>query len=119
MITVKQQEKLINKFETLSELELQSVLGELADFIRKNKYEHLIVNLFDDEIEDAAGDRLADETEGLEKEIDNLEDSIRDIKDKVYKAMNELEDAKAAVEEDHPGWTLPELDKAIQILEDI
>jgi hypothetical protein len=42
MLTVTQQDRLIQRFETLSELELDSVLQELVAHLEKNKLLHLL-----------------------------------------------------------------------------
>lgn len=117
MITVKQQQKLINRFESLTELEVQSVLVELADFIRKNKYEHLIVDVFSDEIEDAAREISSEELEDTERELRNIENE----RDKLKDQMNEITSLCEGVEdiESFEENAVEDLQKAIKEIKSI
>lgn len=79
MITVKQQEKLINRFETLSELELDSVLSELTEVITRNRMNHLVERHFDFEDLEAQNHELSEQVEDLEREVKELEDSSENL----------------------------------------
>lgn len=88
MITIKQQEKLIERFETLSELELDSVLEELVAHLEKNHLWHLLEK-------HTGADDLENEVEDLEQKVTELEEDIHEYKD----SMREIENVCDSVEE--------------------
>lgn len=87
MITTKQQEKLIQRFETLSELELDSVLEELVAHIQKEKLGHLLDK-------HTGIDDLRNEIEGQENTISDLEKEVDDLRDDLHEIENVCEEAE-------------------------
>lgn len=79
MITVKQQEKLIDRIKGLSELELDGFLEELSSHIRKNNLIHLIDSNFNLNDHAAELEDLERDYRDLETEKDKLVDDLFDI----------------------------------------
>lgn len=80
MITVKQQEKLINRFETLSELELDSVIEDLYAVLSKNHLTHLIDRHNGNTELQEEVECLKDELKESQQEADDLKDKLLEIK---------------------------------------
>lgn len=105
MITARQQEKLINRFETLSEIELDSILGELAEVISRNKMNHLIERHFDVEDLKDENNELSEKVNELEEELERLEfqaDDLREIA-KLCDKADEIEDFEEGSFDDLKG----------------
>lgn len=76
MITLRQEEKLIDRLKSLSEIELQGVIDELVNHICKNNMEHILTSAFySDEIR-----VLENENEKLQDKCYRLEDKLQEIK---------------------------------------
>jgi hypothetical protein len=75
MLTLKTEEKLINRLKSLSEIELESVLDELYEHLVKNKMLHVANSAFgQDEIDELSHklDEKTDEFDLVESELDDL-----------------------------------------------
>lgn len=70
MITVYEEDAMLSKFESMSEIEIKSFLEKLYDALSKRSLSHLI-----------NGDVVKDEIEELKDEIEELNDKIRKAKD--------------------------------------
>ncbi len=79
MIAVRQQEKLIERIASLSELELDGLLREVAQHLRKNNLEHLINNSFQMEDYTEEIEKLEESLADAERENDEKEDKLREI----------------------------------------
>lgn len=104
MITTKQQEKLINRFESLSELELDSVIEDLYAVLSKNRLTHLIDR-------HNGNTELEEEVEGLEYDLKKSEQEVDDLKDKLMEITNLCEDVEDT--EDFEDGAFEELKKAL------
>ena len=77
MITVNQEYKIIQKLKSLSEIEFESIIEQLASHIEKNKWRHIVEKYFVDtnaltDLE-SANDELQSEVDDLEKKIFEIE----------------------------------------------
>lgn len=81
MITVKQEEKLLDRIKALSELEFSSFLSELSVHIRKNNWGHIIDEYFEIETFEAENNELQEELEDMTKEKDDMADALSEISD--------------------------------------
>lgn len=84
MLTLKQETVLIDRIKSLSELELDSLLKEIGQHLRKNNLEHLIDNSFDietfeDELREAE-DRI-EELEDYQSKLEDINRIADDLKD--------------------------------------
>lgn len=87
-MTVGQQSKLMERIESLSELEFSSLIDEIFAHVARNKWQHLVDSASD--LEDIRG-QLEDTTEELtqsDKEIESLKEVIRDINDFTVNVMD-------------------------------
>src|SRR5687767_15957462 len=71
MITLKQENKLIDRIKSRSELELTTLIQELKDHFRKIKLSHVF-----DDVSDSL--YLQDEVYELEEKVDDLEDKLEE-----------------------------------------
>lgn len=79
MITLNQEESLVDRLKGLTELELQSLFEELR--------EHIYMSSFQDMVHKALGtDDVFEANEELEEEIDRLKDEVSDLKEDVENA---------------------------------
>lgn len=80
MITLKKQEKIIEKLKSLTEMDLKTVLEELRDHINFNEWGDMVNEVFgtDDAIKEA--DNLREEIEELENEMQKKDDTLFNIK---------------------------------------
>lgn len=72
MLTLKQEDRLIKKITSLTELELSSIIKRIAEHLQKNNLEHLIDESFDIET-------YEDELEDAQDRIEVLESTLSDI----------------------------------------
>lgn len=72
MLTLKQEDRLIKKITSLTELELSSIIKRIAEHLKKNNLEHLIDESFDIET-------YEDELEDAQDRIEVLESTLSDI----------------------------------------
>src|SRR5688500_11704885 len=79
MITTRQHEKLIDRIKGLSELELDDLLKDIGQHLRKNKMEHLIDNAFDMDDHTEQIEELEEDVRELETEKDGLTDKLHEI----------------------------------------
>lgn len=79
MITLKQEEKLIDRLKGLTEIEWTSLMQELRDHLIKNDLGHIFNPVSD--IEDLRGeiDDLNEKVEKLESKNSRLEDKLDEI----------------------------------------
>lgn len=68
MITAHEETQLLNKLKSLSEIELQSILPEFSEHLRKNNMLHLFID------------------DDSKEELEDLREALRDIK----RTINEL-----------------------------
>jgi len=80
MITVKQQEKLIDRIKSLSELELSAFMEDFAEHIQKNNLIHVVENRFKIPDYEEDIDELNEEMKELERERDELKDTVNKIR---------------------------------------
>jgi cell division protein FtsB len=115
MITVKQHEKLIDKISGLSEIELDQLLKDVGEHLRKNNLEHLIDNAFqmDDQTDEIEG--LEQRVSELESEIDTLESDSRDLQTKIDGAIEKLEELEG--EEFGEDWGREKIEETIKLLQ--
>lgn len=100
----------------LTELEMTDLMEAADEYITRNQWGDLREQVFSDR------DALDEAESNLEESVgenEELRDEIKDLNQGIGKAISELQEAQGAVEEDHPGWTCPELDKAIETLENL
>src|SRR5687767_12379622 len=108
MITVNQQSKLMESVESLSELEFASLIEEIFDHVKKNKWDHIVESCCEakdinmdgmlDKIADAEEEAnvLEGELRRSEREAERLNDKIVDITvqlskvDEAFKEINKL-----------------------------
>lgn len=91
ILTARQHEKLIDRIATLSELELDQLLKDIGQLLRKNKQEHLIDDAFD---MDDWRERVSD----LEYEVEKMENEQSDF-DSLIQRVNELCDEADDIED--------------------
>lgn len=70
-MTLKQENKLIDRIKSLSELELTTLIEELRDHFRKNKLNHVF-----DDVTDCS--HLQDEINELEEKVESLEEKLEE-----------------------------------------
>lgn len=83
MITLKQEEKLIDRLKELTELEMLSILEELSDHIYKNGLHEMAskaLDVFD----------YREENQELDEEIERLRDEVSDLKEQLEDAEMKL-----------------------------
>lgn len=80
MITLKKQEKIIERLKSLTEMDLKTVLEELRDHINFNNWGDMVNEVFgtDDAIQEA--NNLREEIEALENDIEEKNDTLFNIK---------------------------------------
>ena len=88
MITINQQERLIERFETLTELELDAVIKGLIGVLEKNKMMHLIDNSAD--LEEKVAKNNLQEIANLCESVEELEEYEKDAFDKLKKTLLEI-----------------------------
>jgi hypothetical protein len=74
MMTLKQEEKLIDRLKGLTELELTALFDELRDHFRREKLSHVFEGVSD-------SSDLQHQVWDLEDKIDRLESKLREIND--------------------------------------
>lgn len=104
MITLKQESVLIKKLKSLTELELISVLDELAEHIYKNNLSDAVEQALD--VHDLKGD-----IRSLERDIEELQEDISELKNKMREADDVLQDIENLDDD-----VQKEIDKAIDLL---
>lgn len=79
MITLKKQEKIIERLKSLTEMDLKTVLEELRDHINFNEWGDMVNEVFgtDEAIKEA--NDLRDEIEELENEMQKKNDTLFNI----------------------------------------
>lgn len=87
MLTLKTEEKLINRLASLTELEFEGVLIEIRDHVFNNKLNHIIENVFQGD----TIDELRQERDKLQEEFDDIESELDDLKSFSQKASEILE----------------------------
>lgn len=80
MLTVKQHERLIDKISSLSEIELDALLKDIIDHLRRNNLNHLIQSACDVDDLEATIDDLSNELQNIKRERDDLQGTIDKIK---------------------------------------
>lgn len=93
MLTLKQETVLIERIKKLSELELDGLLKQIGEHLRKNNLEHLIDNSFDietheDELNDA--NNVIEELESSMGKIHSITMDVEDIDELDEKAHEKL-----------------------------
>lgn len=96
MITVKQQEKLIDKIKGLTELEFTTLFEELGDHIQSEGWHHVIKKYYDAEDYDNQIEDLNDTIEELEDENKKLGDENFSLTMENLFLKEELEKVKQA-----------------------
>lgn len=71
MITLKQEEKLLDRIKALTELELTTLIQELKDHFRKNHLNHVFDDITDNSY-------LQDQVYELEEKVDSLEEKLEE-----------------------------------------
>lgn len=104
MINIKQEWILIKKIQSLTELEFSSLLKEMAEHMRRNKWEHMIDDCFDI-------DNNEEELEELQRDFDEATEEKDRLIDLAYSAIIIL-DGIETLDDD----AQKEIDKAIDIL---
>jgi hypothetical protein len=81
MISVREQESLMQKIESLSELEFSEVLRQMAGLIHRNKWNHIIDDCFDIEtFEDELDEMTANKDKWYDRAI-QAEEKLNEIRD--------------------------------------
>jgi hypothetical protein len=84
MITLRQEEKLIERIRSLSELELSSLLKEVSIHIRNNKLDHLVDSTFESEARHSL-EVTENELIDANNRITELDDEVADLRIKIKK----------------------------------
>jgi hypothetical protein len=84
MITLRQEEKLIERIQSLSELELSSLLKEVSIHIRNNKLDHLVDSTFESEARHSL-EVTENELIDANNRITELSDEVADLRIKIKK----------------------------------
>lgn len=90
MISQKHHEHLIETLTSLSEIELDAVVKDLAPHIRMNKITHVITNHFEDEEKEELVSDLQSQVEELTKQVEDLEQERDDIQDDLDELKNKI-----------------------------
>jgi predicted nuclease with TOPRIM domain len=113
MITIRQHDKLINKIKTLSEIELDQLLSDLAEYINKNNLNHLADNAF-------RFNDQSDEVASLEDEVDRLEDKLQEKSNECISIESRVDDAidvlEALLNTECSDFGKEEINRALKIL---
>lgn len=99
----------------LTELEMSDLLQACNQKIIRDQMGAL-VDIFRDEDLEEEMERIQD---NQSEEIADLEKFNDNLRSEISKVLAKLDDCVNAIEEDHPGWELPELAESITILENI
>lgn len=98
MITIKQESVLIKKIKSLTELEFDSLMDEVAQHVYANKWHHVVKANFADPYQEEEIENLQEELDEMTKEKDNGIDymweaveilqNIETLEDDVQKAID-------------------------------
>lgn len=81
MITLKQEESLIDQVKALSEIEFSSLLREMSQHLRRNHWEHMIDDCFEIETyEDELDEMTSKKNECLDRAM-QAEEKLNEIRD--------------------------------------
>lgn len=101
MITIKQQEKLLGRIKTLSELELEAVFKEICEHLQRNDMRHIIKNVIDPDDFESEAEELTDTLSDMENERDEKIDDLSTIDSICDEAegIEDFEDPEKQIEE--------------------